>query len=764
MSILMTLVQTAARFMPDAKRDPLIDSHGYVGKPLDRVDGHLKVTGGARFAAEYALDDMVYAEPVFSTISKGKVRRLDTSVAKRCPGVIAVLTPHDMPRLKAPTLVDFSKLDKIAASNLPVFQDDRVYWNGQAVALVVAETHEQAQEAATKVHVEYDIEDSNVSFDANKARATMPKDVLGEPPEIKIGDAEKNLAAAPVRVDAVYRSPYYSHSAIEPHATIAVWEGDDKITVFDSTQFVEGYRNSLAHVFGIKPENIRVLAPFVGGGFGGKAGFWWNTVLAVAAAKIVKRPVKFALSREGVFRIVGGRTIAEQRVAIGATVDGHVQSLIHTGVTATPSHARYAEQCTFPTRHLYATDALHIAQYVVDLDMVANTWMRAPGESIGTFAVESALDELAVELRMDPIDLRRNVEPKRDPTKDNEFSSRHLLEAYERGAAKFGWAARNPQPRSQRDGSWLIGQGVATAYYPVLRLPGAARVRVNADGIATIHTAANEMGMGVATSQLQHAADRLGVPLQCIEFNYGDSEMPSSPMAGGSCQTVSIVASVRAAVEKLHRELLKLEQQDPASPLKRAKYDDIVARDRGLFLASEPSRGATYVDILRRAGKQHVEAEGTSAMPMEMMKYSMASYGAQFCEVRVNDITGEVRIARWLGSFDCGTVLNPKTAMSQLRGGIIMGIGMALTEEVLVDDRSGRIMNASLAEYHVPVNLDVPHIDILFNDIPDPHTPLGAHGIGEIGITGVAAAIANAVYNATGKRIRSLPITLDKLL
>jgi len=761
MSLLQTMLQTAARFLPADKPDPLIASHTYVGKPLDRVDGARKVTGRAPFTAEYEFENLAYAAPVYSTITKGRVKHLDTSAAKAYPGVIAVITPADMPRLKPPSLLDLMKPDKFAASNLPVFQDDTVHWNGQVVALVIGETHEQAQEAARLVRVEYDIAKSAVVFDPSKG--VMPKDVMGEPAEIKNGDAEKALAASAVRIDATYHTPYYNHSAIEPHATIAFWEGDN-LSVLDTTQFVEGYRNTLAYVFGLAPENVRVLAPFVGGGFGGKAGFWWNTVLAVAASKLVHRPVKLALSREGVFRIVGGRTIAEQRVALGADREGDLQALIHTGVTVTPSHARYAEQCTFPTRHLYKTKTLHVAQYVVDLDIVANTWMRAPGESIGTFAVESALDELAVELQMDPIDLRRKVEPERDPTTNTEFSSRHLIHAYERGAAKFGWDSRNRTPGGQRDGAWLIGQGVATAYYPALRIPGAARVRMNADGTASVFAAANEMGMGVATGQLQHAADRLGVPLHCVEFNYGDSSLPSSPMAGGSCQTISIAASVRAAVEKLQREILKLEQRHSGSPLKGAKFEEVEARDNGLFLAADPTEGATYVDILRKAGKPFVEAEASSAMPMESMKYSMASYGAQFCEVRVNADTGETRISRWLGSFDCGTVLNPKTAKSQLRGGIIMGMGMALTEAVLFDERSGRVMNPSLAEYHVPVNLDVPHIEILFNHIPDPHTQLGARGIGEIGITGVAAAIANAVYNATGKRIRDLPITLDKLL
>ncbi len=335
---------------------------------------------------------------------------------------------------------------------------------------------------------------------------------------------------------------------------------------------------------------------------------WWNTILAAAAAKVVKRPVKLALSREGVFRIVGGRTIAEQRVALGAAPDGCLTSLIHTGLTVTPTHARYAEQCTFSTRHLYDTESLYIEQRVVNLDMVANTWMRAPGESIGTFAVESALDELGSRTQDGPDpDLRRRIEPQRDITRNAEFSSRHLIEAYERGATAFNWTARKPEARSQRDGSWLVGQGVATAYYPVYRFPATARVRLYSDGTATIEAAAHEMGMGLATGQLQHAADRLGVPLHSVEFQYGDSRLPDSPMAGSSNQTVSIIASVQAAIEKLHRALLKLAQRDTASPLRGAKYEDLVARDGGIFLASEPSRGATYVDILQHTGKKQLE-------------------------------------------------------------------------------------------------------------------------------------------------------------
>ena len=369
-------------------------------------------------------------------------------------------------------------------------------------------------------------------------------------------------------------------------------------------------------------------------------------------------------------------------------------------------------------------------------------------------------------LRMDPIELRRINEPEKDPTKDTPFSSRHLTEAYRRGAEKFGWKARNPEPRSQRDGKWLVGQGVATAYYPFLRFPAKARVRICADGSALVQAPASEMGMGTATAQIQHAADRLGLPLHRVTFQYGDSSLPDTPMmAGGSNQTATIFAAVRAAVEQVHRELLKLAQQAFRFAAERREIRrGGGARTAGCFDRRDAAQGETYAAILQKAGQASIEAEASSGPPMEMMKYSMASYGAQFCEVRVHEETGEVRVSRWLGSFDCGTVVNPKTAASQLRGGIIMGIGMALTEETLFDERRGRIMNPSLAEYHVPVNLDVPHIDIIYTDIPDEHAPLGARGIGEIGITGAAAAIANAVFNATGKRIRDLPITLDKLL
>ena len=763
MSLLQKAVTIAARYLPDAAPDPLLHSHGYIGQPLNRVDGPLKVTGAARFAAEFTADNLAHAALVCSRIANGRVTSVDSTAAEAVPGVIVVLTHANAPRLKAPILLTVSAAQASAPSDLPIFQNDRVRWNGQPVAVVVADTAEQATYAASLVVVDYAIAPAQLSFDGLKLNADVPADILGEPSEVTVGDPEAALTAAAVTVDGLYRTPWYNHNAIEPHATMAMWTDDEHLTVWDSTQCVTRRSRSLAEVFALEPDAVEVNAPFVGGGFGGKVGLWQHIVLCAAAAKVVKRPVRLALSREQVYRIVGGRTVAEQRVALGAHQDGRLVALVHTGITATPDHARYAEECTFPARHLYAAETLFVGQKVVHLDTVANTWMRAPGESIGTFALESAFDELAFALKMDPIELRRLNEPTTDPTKATPFSSRDLVEAYRRGAERFGWNRRPAEPRSQRDGEWFVGQGVATAYYPAYRFPSTARVVLSADGTAHVYAAAQEMGMGTATVQLQHAAERLGLPIEKVSFHYGNSSLPDSALAGASCQTVSIIAAVQATVEMLHQRLVDLVPRG-GGVLAGATVKTTQLRRGGLFRIDDASVGESLTSILQRAGKDQVEAEASSSMPFEMLKYSMASYGAQFCEVRVRKDSGEVRVSRWLGSFDCGRVINPKTAASQLRGAIIMGIGMALSEETLFDVRSGRIMNASLAEYHVPVNLDVPHIEILVNDIPDPHTPLGAHGVGELGITGAAAAIANAVFHATGRRIRDLPITLDKLL
>jgi xanthine dehydrogenase YagR molybdenum-binding subunit len=760
MSILEKAMQAAVSLIPEKAPDPLIGSRREIGKPLARIDGPLKVLGKARFAAEVPLDRLTYAALVHSSIARGQIETIEVAQAERAPGVLLVMTYKNAPRMPAPGLM-MADPKGAAGSDLPVMQDASIHWNGEPVAVVVAQTQEQADYATTLISITYREEIPSTSFDLLRNKARSLAKVLREPTRISIGDAPAALQKSKYTVDRLYRTPRHNHSAIELHAATVAWDGD-KLTVHDATQMVNLTRSCLAGIFEIPEESVQVLSPFVGGGFGNK-GLWSHQILAAAAARVLKLPVRIMLSREAVFRITGGRTLTEQRVALGTEDDGPLSALIHTGIAGMTSHNNCPEQFTFPARHLYASKSILVDQQVIDLDMVANTFMRAPGESVGTFALESAIDELAETMDLDPIILRRRIEPEKDPTSGLAFSSRNLVEAYRRGAEQFGWQRRSPIPRSHREGEWLIGYGVATATYPYYRMPGgSARIRLSADGRAVVQMASHEMGMGTATAQAQHAAERLGLPVDCVVFEYGDTQFPSGTIAGGSSQTVSIIAAVTAASEALVTELLKLAGND--SPLAGLKPGDIEARDCGLGSREDHDVFESYASILQRAKQEEVVAEAAAPAPLEIQKYSMHSYGAQFCELRVNDITGETRVTQWLGSFDTGRIINPKTAASQFRGGIIMGLGLALTEETLFDQRTGRIMNPSLAEYHVPVHLDVPKIDVIWNDIPDLHSPLGVHGIGEIGITGVGAAVANAVYNATGRRIRDLPVTLDKLL
>jgi len=751
-------------WLPGGTPDPLMHRHGAIGAQVSRVDGPLKVQGRARFAAEVPMEGLCHAALVYSTIARGRVESIGTEAAEAAPGVVLVMTHHNAPRLSPPPLI-MSAPNAVGASSLPVMQDGEIHWNGQPVALVLAETQEQADHAASLIAPVYQPAPAITSFAEARANARSPGTILGQPVEVETGDAEAALAAAPFQVDQIYRTPRYNHNAIELHAATVAWVGEGeaaRLIVHDETQMLNGTAWSLAQVFGIAEDRVEVHSPFVGGGFGGKA-LWDHQILAAAAARIAKRPVRIMLSREGVFRIVGGRTTTEQRVALGGKADGTLSALIHTGIAAMTAHNNCPEQFTFPARHLYAADAIKVSQAVADMDVIANTFMRAPGESVGTFALECALDEMAEAMGIDPIEFRRRIEPEKDPTSGKAFSSRYLLEAYSQGAERFGWERRSPKPRSRREGEWLIGMGVATATYPYLRMPGGAvRLRLTADGRIEAASAMHEMGMGTATAQAQHIAERFGLPIDQVRFIQGDTTLPPGTMAGGSSQTVSVAAAIIAAGEELVRELLKLAGND--SPLAGLKPGEVEPRDGGLGVRGDPARHESYVSILGRARRDELVCEAKAPAPLEMMRYSMHSTGAQFCEVRVSEVTGEVRVSRFLGSFDCGRILNAKTATSQFKGGIIMGLGLALTEETLFDERSGRIMNPSLADYHVPVQMDVPDIEVIWTDKPDPHAPIGARGIGEIGITGVGAAVANAVYNATGRRIRDLPITLDKLL
>jgi xanthine dehydrogenase YagR molybdenum-binding subunit len=748
-------------WMPGGHPDPLIEhKDGLIGGPISRLDGPLKVQGQARFAAEFPMEGMVYAALAYSTIAKGRIATLDTSAAESADGVVLVMTHRNAPPLKpAPP---FGSADKAAGGDdLPIMQDNSIHWNGQPIAVVLAETQEQADHATSLIRATYEVETATTDFAAAKAAGLKPGFFQGQPLKKEIGDAEAALADAPHKVDVVYHTPRHSHNAIELHAATLAWSGDE-LRIHDASQGVAHIAWSLAQVFGLDEKKVHVTSPYVGGGFGGKT-LWAHHILAAAASKLTGRPVRIMLSREGVYRVVGGRTNTEQRVAIGAQADGRFDALIHTGVVAMSAHNNMPEPFIVPTLSAYAAGSFKLEVQVATLDMLANTFMRAPGESVGTFALESAVDELAAELGLDPIELRVRNEPEKDPTSGLRFSSRHIVEAYRSGAKRFGWYRRNAKPGMRREGEWLIGMGCATATYPYYRIPGgAARMTLSNDGHVKVEIAAHEMGMGTATAQTQVTAERLGLPMEGVNFCYGDSSFPGVVLAGGSQQTASIGRAVSAAQDALVTQLLKLVAKD--SPLSGLKPNEVHGHDSGLCKIDEPERHQSYAAILRHAGRDEVMVEATAPPPLEMLHWSMHSFGAMFCEARVNVITGEPRISRFLGSFDCGRIMNAKTASSQFRGGIVMGLGLALMEEAQFDARNGRVMNPSLAEYHVPVHMDVPNIEVMWTDIPDPHAPMGAHGVGEIGITGVGAAVANAIYNACGKRIRNLPITLDKLL
>jgi xanthine dehydrogenase YagR molybdenum-binding subunit len=748
-------------FIPGGKPDPLIrHKHGLIGASVSRIDGPLKVSGQATFAAEFPMEGMTYAALKYSSIARGRIVDIDTVAAEAARGVALVMTYKNAPRLK-PMPAFMSQPKAAGGDDVPIMQDDQVHWNGQPVALVLAETQEQADYAQSLIRVTYEAgSDGVTSLAAAKAKGSEPGVFQGEPLKLEIKDAEAMLAAAPHKIDVRYTTPRHNHNPIELHAATLAWEGDE-LRIHDTVQAVTHEAWTIAQVFGVDEKNVHVTSPFVGGGFGSKT-VWQHQVLAAAAAKLAQRPVRITLSREGVFRIVGGRTLTEQRVALGAQADGTLDALIHTGTVAMTPHNNMPEPFTLPAKSAYASRSFLLDVETVKMNMTANTFMRAPGEAVGTFGLESGIDELAHAMGMDPIELRIRNEPDEDPTTGLPFSQRGIVEAWKAGRERFGWEARGT-PGARRDGDWLVGMGCATGTYPYYRMPGgAARITLTDEGRATVSIAAHEMGMGTSTAQTQVAAERLGLTMADVDFEYADSRLPGAVLAGGSQQTAAIGAAVIAAHHKLVKELLQLAGN--SSPLSGLLPDEVGGRDGGLCALEDESRFETYASILARARREEVTVEAEAPMPFELQHWSMHSHSALFCEVRVNAVTGEVRVSRFLGSFDCGRIINAKTAASQFRGGIIMGLGLALMEQTQFDERTGRVMNPSLADYHVPVHLDVPEIDIIWSDEADPHTPMGARGVGEIGITGVGAAVANAVFNATGKRIRDLPITLDKLI
>ncbi len=755
------LGQVPAAWLPGGTPDPLIDKRVALGGQQSRVDGPDKVRGAARFAAEVPMEDLLYAAFVHSTIARGRIVELDTAAAEAAPGVQLVMTHRNAPRMSAPPPMGITNLKAAGNHTLPIMQSAEIRWNGQVVAVVLADTREKADHAATLVRVRYEASPARTRFEAGKESAYTPESLLVERNRLDKGDAGRKLAEAAFKIDAAYATPWENHNPIEPHAATIVWR-DGKLIVHDATQMIHATAGSLAKIFGLKAEDVHVSSPYVGGGFGAK-GMWDHQILGAAAARLSGRPVRVTLSRAGMHRLVGGRTRTEQRVALGADADGKLKALLHHGYGVKPLHSVCDEAFSLTGRSLYASESFDVVQHYVDLDLLANSFMRGPGETPGTFAIECAMDELAHAIGMDPIELRRRNASTRDPVSGAPHSQNAMMAAYDLGAARIGWDRRTAKPGMRRDGEWLIGMGCATGTFPFTRMPGSsARITIDAEGHAHVASAAHEMGMGTATVQRQHTADRLGLPLDHVTVTIGDSSLPFASFAGGSSQTASLAAAISAASRKLATELIQLAGND--TPLAGLKASEVEFADGGLRSVENPARHESFVSILRRAGRRELSVIGESGAPLEMLKFSMHSTSAIFCELRVSEVTGEIRVDRLVGAFDCGRILNAKTATSQFKGGMIMGLGMALAEETLLDERTGRIMSTSLADYHVPVHLDVPDIDVLWTDIPDPRAPLGARGIGEIGTTGVAAAVANAVFNATGKRVRELPLTPDRLI
>ena len=598
-------------WMPGGQPDPLIARpQGIVGTPLSRLDGPPQGPGASALCGRVSDGGHAVRRPRLRHDRQGSASPRSTRPQRKRPtGVVLVMSHRNAPRLK-PMPLFMSKSKAAGGDNLPVMQDDRIHWNGEPIAVVLAETQEQADHAASLIRASYDAEPATTSFEAAKARGLKPGTFQGEPLKLEIGDAEAALAKAPHQVDCTYRTPRHNHNAIELHAVTLAWKGEE-LTVHDASQGVAHTAWSLGEMFGLDEKQVHITSPYVGGGFGGKT-LWRHQVLAAAAAKLAGRPVRLVLTREGVYRTVGGRTLTEQRVALGADPDGRLAALIHTGAVAMTAHNALPEPFILPARSTYAAGSFKLNVETAQVDMLANTFMRAPGESVGTFGLESAIDELAIEMGLDPIELRIRNEPDKDPTNGRPFSSRHIVEAWRSGAERFGWSRRSVEPRQRREGEWWVGMGCATATYPYYRMPGgAARIFLGRDGRARVEVAAHEMGMGTATAQTQVAAERLGLPLARVTFCHGDSRFPGLVLAGGSQQTASIGASVRAAQEKLVGELLKLVGKD--SPLNGLKTDEVEARDGGLASLDEPARFESYTDILARGRSRR--GDGRSECP-----------------------------------------------------------------------------------------------------------------------------------------------------
>ncbi|MET0637663.1 MAG: xanthine dehydrogenase family protein molybdopterin-binding subunit [Chitinophagaceae bacterium] len=699
---------------------------------LDRVDGRLKVTGSAKYSGEFPEAGMVYAVLVPSTITNGKILSIDVSDAKNAPGVVAVIT-----HLNAEKVPGYQAESSTRVKGLKLFNDDIIYFNGQPIAMVVANTFERATHAASLVVAKYKTEPFETAFANNMGRAVAAQNnkdyVRGE------ADAWKT---APVKLEQEYILPSEMHNPMELHVTNAYWTGNDKVTLYTKSQGVMSSQRAVANAFRLEPKNVQINSRFVGGAFGSSLRTWPHEIAAAQAAKMLKLPVRLTLTREQMFTLVGYRPHTIQRIGIGATADGKLVGITHESFSQTAVYEEFTERSVNVSRFLYACPNVNTIYKVVPLNVGVPAPMRGPGEATGSFALEVAIDEIATAVGMDPIEFRLKNYADSDPEKNLPWSSKNLKECYALGAEKIGWKNRKPQAGTNKEGDWLVGYGIGCGAFGAYRSKALAKIKMMADGSVNIQSATSDIGPGTGTAMVLIASEILGIKPENIVFELGDSSFPMAPTQGGSATVSSVGSAVHDVCVELKQKLYVMSGK-PADSTDKLDYAKTIT-----------SQGLPFVEITKESN------------PNELAKnYSMYSFSAHFVQVHVHQLTGVVRVKKVVAVVDAGHIVNHKTAASQMIGGAIGGIGMAMTEDAVMDHRYGRYANFNFADYHVPVNADIPRIEAVFIDKPDPIiNPLGTKGIGEISLIGVAPAVSNAVFNATGKRIRELPVTVDKLI
>jgi xanthine dehydrogenase YagR molybdenum-binding subunit len=732
-----------------------------IGQPLTRRDGILKVTGGAHYAADHHPPGMLYAVLAVSSIARGRVAFLDVAAAKAHPGVVEVMTPVNRPALAQ----DPDERSTPFMFRMDVLQNDRVRYAHQPIAVVIAQTLEAATEGAALLAPRYETEPARIGLDAGKS--FVPASVgVGNPAEVHHGDVAAGLAAAAKRIEATYETSAQFHNAMEPHAIVAAWDGDT-LTIDTPSQGMAMAQGRIAGLLGIAPENIHIRSPFLGGGFGSKGFITGPQVLGILAARMVGRPVKLVLRREQMYGPVGHRAPTRQTLRVGADKDGKLTALAHHTKTVSSTYDDFFEPASDSSHTLYASPAIATSHEAVRVDTGTPLFMRAPGEATGSVALESAIDELAHACGMDPLAFRLKNYAEVEPISGKPFSSKALRECYRQGAERFGWERRVLAPRQMHDrDGLLVGWGVGTATFPALMFEAQAKAVLRRDGSGIMEIGAHDMGQGAWTALAQIAADSLGLDIEQVEFRSGTSDLPDGGIAGGSAHTATAGMAIHNAGADAIARLADLATSDQRSPLFGAGNAGVIARGGRLFRRDDQSRSESYADILGRAGIAQIEGHGKSAVdPAAQASYAMHAHGAVFAEVKVDPELGQMRVTRVVGAFAAGRIINPRLVRSQLYGGMIWGISFALHEQAVMDARSGRVMNPNLGEYHIPVNADVPALDAILVEEHDSHVnALGIKGVGEIGITGTAGAVANAVWHATGVRVRKFPITLDRLI